>query len=55
MVLVRWLAVILLHVFINLRVYLIFIHVWFLNSWARPKNVTFVNISAITTVSYLRG
>ena len=32
----------LLNTFINLHVYLIFIRIWFLTSWARPTNVTLV-------------
>ena len=54
MVLVRWWAFMILHTFINLCVYLIFIRVWFLTSWACPTNVTLVNVSAFTRVSYLQ-
>ena len=53
-ILVRWLAFMILHTFINLHVYLTFICVWFLTSWYRPMNVTLVNVSAITRVSYLQ-
>ena len=43
-----------LHVFINLHVYLTFICVWFLTSWDRPTNVTLVYVLSITIVSYLQ-
>ena len=31
------------------------IYVWFLNCWVCPKNVTMVNVLAITGVSYWQG
>ena len=53
--LVCWLELMILHTFINFHVYLTFIRVWFITSWYRPTNVTFVDVLSITSVSYLQG
>ena len=46
--------VMILHVFINLYVWLILIRVWHLTCWEWPTNVTLINVLSIISVYYLQ-
>ena len=50
-----WLALLISHAVIKLHVWLLLISVWCLNGWSQPTNITLVNVSVITTVTYLQG